>query len=158
MPLLDEVVLPVFAKNEVPVLVAPAAPNQVIVPCNLDAKTSARVLVRVIMNDDGQDLQLWVDLCEVPRAQRGHVLDVMNTLNARWRWLKFVLLDDVAVVQFDVALGDDAQAQDRFESAFGAYMGGLHAHWSELVRAASRRGRRSRLERELDGLLAEHPS
>jgi hypothetical protein len=83
------------------------------------------------------------------------MLAELNTLNVRSRWLKFTLMEDVVIISMQLKLGACNSPQELFAGAFAAFMEGVQASWEDVVRVASRRGKRSRLEREIEGLLAQ---
>ncbi len=155
MALLNDVVLPTCAARGLPALRNLAVENEICVPFVLDAPTSVRTLVHVVLYEESQDLQLWADLAVVSPPARPRLLELLNRLNSELRWLKFALVQQVVVMEVDLALGETRDQRGQFSGLLLAFLDALCTYWPEVLRTAARRTRRSRLDRELADLLIQ---
>jgi len=156
MSLLHDLVLPTLDEASIPCLLARALPEQLVVPWVLDNQRSARTLIHITCFESEADLQIWADLCDVAPSKRLAMLELSNTFNAKYRWLKSTIAADQLLLEVDLLIGRDEQAPARFRGGFKAFIEALQAYWPDVSRLLARRGRRTRLERELDGLLVRH--
>jgi hypothetical protein len=128
--------------------------QELCVPVALDTQAQVRPLIRVVLNDATGDLQLWTEVTPVAASGRARMLELLNRWNSELRWLKFLLVEGMVLVVVDVALAPGEDGCRQFQRMFVLYVETLQRMWPELTRTAARRGRQSRLEREVAGLLA----
>ncbi len=153
--LLQDTVLPALRRIDVPVLSDPARPECAFVPVAIDDEHGVRTLVHIVTNDRGGDLQLWTGLLSVPQARRLQVLEQCNRLNAERRWIKCVLNGEAVVIEADVELAFSRDPRAEFTMHFANFTDALLVFWPDFLRAASLRQRRSRLQRDVEGVLRQ---
>jgi hypothetical protein len=153
--LLEDVILPALTEMGTTVYQNLTQAEELCVPIALDAQAQQRTLIRVVLSDDTGDLQLWTEVIPVSASGRARMLEVLNRWNAELRWLKFMLVEGMVLVVVDVALAPGGDGCKQFQRMFMVYVDALQRAWPELTRTAARRGRRSRLEREVADLLAQ---
>ena len=155
MPLIRDVVLPTLEELELSYLVDPKRAERVVLPMPLEGNALGFALVLITTSDEAREVRIEVGICHVPQHRQEQVLRVLNDLNGKleYRFVKWLLLDELVVASSQVEL---AYAGDRKKAFRFALLTILDAHkeeWQRLVRAASKRGRRSRLDQELTSIL-----
>ncbi len=155
MSLLKQVVLPALDELELSYFIDPKSAECVVLPMPLEGSALGFALVLITPSDEAREVRLEAGICEVPQHRQGQVLRFLNDLNKKleYRFLKWLLLDDWVVLTAQVEL---AYAGDRKKALRFALVSLLEARkeeWNLLVRAATKRAQRSRLEQELTSLL-----
>ena len=79
-----------------------------VVVCGVNGKNNARYDVIYIFDKDGHAVSLRVfGLVQFPDEKYGAILDVANSINAGYRWLKFYAGDGKINVQCDAIISDE---------------------------------------------------
>ena len=155
--LIQEAVLPALERLDWQYLQMPES-SGLVVPLACPEPASAAFLVVVETNDETSEAIVHTGVCMVPHARRAAVALLLAEFNTLYRFVTFSMGREGEVrvdagVQFQGVVPEMRPAC--VELAFRRLSHALYSTHAKLLQTATRRGRRPRLEREVDELLRD---
>ena len=154
MSLTADVVMPALNKVGLPFFTKPGDEDTLLIVLHLERQAARVVHVFVFVDEESQEVHLWAPICKVPPPHRGRVALVLAELTAETPFVKWGLFQDWATALLDVELGFGGARQAACEFALQRLIALIMAHWARLLQTSGRRTAKTRLERELEALLA----